>query len=101
MTLPQDIINLILQFHDIYNVIGRKRRLNNIITHGYNNWLLDCGLFSRFYQINEYECKKEIFPFTGGKLFVSNVTKWKSFIMYFHRTEYYNKECFIDFVLLT
>ena len=101
MILPKDIINLIFEFHDVYNVIIRRKRLNTIISLGYNNWLLDCGLFSRFFSINEYECKKEIFPFTGGKLFVSNVTKWKSFLLYFQRTEYYNKECFHEYVSLT
>lgn len=98
--LPSDIINVILEFHDAYNVIERRSRINSIIKLGYTNWLLDCGMFSRFMDVNEFDCKKEIYPFTTGFIFVSNNMKWNVFLDYFKRCEYYNK-CSLEFVCLT
>ena len=88
MLLPTDILELILQFHDQFNVADRKRRIHSIIRNGYQNWLLDAGLFTRFYNITEHECKTEIFPFTRGKLFVTNLTLWERFLSYFQDCEF-------------
>ena len=62
--LPTDIHNLILEFHDEYETVEKKRRINLVIESGYRNWLYCQGAYDddmvlplqNFYcwQINSY-----------------------------------------------
>ena len=87
--LPTDIRNLILEYHDEYGMIEKKRRLNNIIRHSYRNWLLDAGCFSRFFTCDEYAAKNDIFHFIGAKILITNHSRWKFFLQYFRHYEEY------------
>ena len=89
--LPVEIIHLILDFHDRYNTVDRRNRINSIIRIGYTNWLLDEGIFSRFCCATEFQSKEDIYPMTRGNIFVSNSMKFKIFLNYFKRCEYYNR----------
>ena len=72
--LPTDIKNLILEFHDEFDVAGKKRRINHIIRRSYRNWLTDSGVFSNFFPGNEYTAKKEIIKSkTGSSLFTADI----------------------------
>jgi len=92
--LPIDIRNLIWEFHDEFDVAGKKRRLNHIISRGYRNWLTDAGVFSLFSSGNEYTAKKEIYPFVDSQLFITNRGCWELFLNYF---VYYEKFMYLDF----
>ena len=95
--LPTDIRNLIWEFHDEFNMIEKKKRLNYIIRHSYHNWLLDAGIYSRFFAVDEYVAKQDIFPFVTQKIFISNSTQWGFFMNYFRTLEEQlarvNKQC--------
>ena len=87
--LPTEIRSLIWEFHDEFNMIEKKRRINYIITKAYRNWLLDAGIYSRFFAVDEFAAKTEIYPFIQPKMFISNATCWGFFMNYFHTTEHF------------
>ena len=79
-----DLKNLILEFHDSYGMCEKRKRINNIITLGYELWLNDSTRWSLFYfRDGEYEAKKDIYLFQNTKIFITNANKWKSFLKYF------------------
>ena len=82
--MNEDLKNLILEFHDLYNVCEKRKRINNIIKLGYELWLNDSTRWSLFFYRNqEYEAKRDIFLFQTNKIFITNASKWKSFLKYF------------------
>ena len=81
--LPLDIKNIIFEYHDKYNLIEKKARLNFIIKRSYKNWLLDAGAYSRFFSLDEYACKLEIYPYVSSHMFITNKTCWDYFLRYF------------------
>ena len=85
--LPTVLVNLILEFHDEFDIARKKRQLHYVIRRGYQNWLMDSGLFSSFYNTSEYHIKQEIYPYCNHKVFITNYTRWKSFLAYFRRCE--------------
>ena len=85
--LPDDIRNLIWEFHDEYGIIEKRKKLNFIIKHSYHNWLVDAGIYSRFFAVDEYLAKREIFPYITTKIFISNSAHWDFFLNYFHNME--------------
>ena len=89
--LPTDIRNLIWEFHDEFNMIEKKRTINFVIKHSYQNWLLDAGIYSRFFAVDEFLAKQEIFPFISQKIFISNTTRWGFFLDYFYHMEQHLK----------
>ena len=98
MRLPHDIENIIFEFHDKYNLIEKKQMINYIIRRAYRNWLTDAGVYSRFYTLDEFTCKQEIYPYVGAKMFVTNHTCWTLFLQYFSCFERFvcenKKRCF-------
>ena len=83
MRLPSDLENIIFEFHDEFNVIEKKKLINFIIRRSYLNWLTDAGVYSRFYCLDEFSCKQELYPYVGPKVFVTNRTGWLVFLQYF------------------
>ena len=92
--LPTDIQNLILEFHDEYDVAGKKRRINHIIRRSYRNWLTDSGVFSNFFPGNEYTAKKEIYAVVETDVMITNRVCWDVFLNYF---VYFEKFMYLDF----
>ena len=85
--LPTDIRNLIMSFHDHFNLIEKKRKINFIIKQSYQKWLTDAGFSSLFFCTSERDCKLEIYPYISGKIFISNITCWNYFLNYFKNCE--------------
>ena len=91
--LPTDIIDLIFEFHDEFNIADKKRRVNYIVRRAYRNWLTDAGAFSSFFPGTEFTAKKEIFPVVMPDLFITNRSSWDVFMNYFL---YFEKFMFLD-----
>ena len=101
--LPTDIVKLIFEFHDEFDIARKKRRIHYVIQRGYHNWMMDAGMFSSFYNTTEYNIKQEIYPYCGYKVFISNYSRWKSFLSYFIRCEawfFRNKTEIIDLFVI-
>ena len=88
--LPKDIETIILEYHDAYDMIEKKKRINHIISCSYRNWLRDAGCYSRFYSIDEYSCKHEIYPFMTPRICITNHAYWTAFLNYFLHFESWN-----------
>ena len=87
--LPLDIEKIIFEFHDQYNLIEKKLKINYIIKRSYLNWLSDTGMFCSFIGANEYQAKREIYPLITPTIFITNSTLWKFFLEYFKHCENY------------
>ena len=85
--LPSDIRAVILEYHDEFGIIEKKQRLNFVIRQAYQNWLLDAGLYSRLFMIDEYIAKTDIFPYVRPEVFITNSTLWAFFLNYFYHLE--------------
>ena len=97
MQLPQEVERIIMEYHDEYGLIEKKQLIHYIIRRSYLNWLVDAGVYSRFYSLDEFSCKKEIYPYVGNNVFVTNRTCWEVFLQYFACFEKYvcenKKQC--------
>ena len=92
--LPKDIVDLIWEYHDQFDVAGKKRRVNYIVSRAYRNWLTDTGAFSVFFPGTEFSAKKEIFPVVESDIFITNRSSWDVFLNYF---VYFEKFMYLDF----
>ena len=82
---PQEILSLISEFEDKYNVIESKHKINAVIKYGYCWWLKDSCSYSHL--SDEYTAKKEIFVFQQHKVFITNRRQWEHFLKYFRLCE--------------
>ena len=87
MRLPRELENIIFEFHDEYGMVEKKQRINYIITRSYQNWLSDAGVYSRWFVVDEYQAKREIYPFVEPNIFITNATLWQFFLKYFRHCE--------------
>ena len=87
--LPREIKELIFDFHDEFGLIEKKQQINHIIKCSYQNWLKDAGCYSRFFSIDEYTCKKQIYPYISPHMCITNRTCWGMFLQYFTHFERY------------
>ena len=85
--LPNDIILLILEFHDEFDIASKKKRLHHVIRNAYTHWALDYGVNSNF-MLTEYEAKSCLYPYIGTHCFVTDPVNWVLYINYFR---YYDK----------
>ena len=81
--LPSIIRTIVWQFHDEFNLIEKRARINSIIKNSYHNWLLDAGVYSRWFSVDEFAAKSQMFPYVSDRIQITNITKWKFFLSYF------------------
>ena len=84
--LPTDVVHIIHEFHDKFDMIEKKARLHKVIRHAYNWWLNDSLSYS-LHSPDEYYAKKAIFVFQQSKVFITNTRKWLKFLQYFRLCE--------------
>ena len=87
--LPKDIVTIIMDYHDAYDIIEKNERIHRIIRSSYRNWLMDAGCYSRFFSIDEYSCKHQIYPYITSRICITNPAGWAGFLNYFIHFERY------------
>ena len=45
--LPPDLHNIVMSFHDVFDIVTKKERINFIIKCGFADWLSSKGCFNR------------------------------------------------------
>ena len=86
MLLPNDIKDLILEYHDEFDLINKKQKLHYIIKAGYDRFMLNyCRDNVWFEHDFEYQAKLAIFPFFYDTLMISDLIWWDDFMKSFKR----------------
>lgn len=85
--LPTVIVNIILEFHDIFDIATKKQKINKVIKNAYNHWALDYGVNPKF-NFTEHEAKTCLYPYISGNCFITDPVNWLLYINYYR---YYDK----------
>ena len=64
MKLPDDIVSLIMQWHDEYGIVEKRARLNLIVESGYRRWLYFLGAYNHEVAYNHVEYSYTFYHFS-------------------------------------
>jgi len=102
--LPQCIEDLIYEFHDKYNTIENKKRINFVIESGYRNWLTSQNCYTQTYTSLELEYLGKMsvwlpnpfyfFSWIGFEQVFPVASEWRVFLENFYKVdrEFYRRK---------
>ena len=94
---PEDVTNVVLEFCDVFDVLGKRERLNFIVKTGYDEWIteyLSRGAPSEkaIKELIWYYCKPHLSQMFDPRMHINNYYHinnwaWVKFLKYFHDLE--------------
>ena len=86
---PQAVANVVLEYCDEFDTIGKRQKINITISIGYYTWLVRLQCHRAFCE-TEYNCKREIWVLTTGEFaqhWAVNSLEWREYLLTFAEIE--------------
>ena len=64
MKLPRAVVSLILGWHDEYNMIDKRKKLNLVVESGFRRWLYFLGAYNHEISYNHIEYSYTFYHFS-------------------------------------
>ena len=87
MIIPKDVRAIILDYHDEYGLLEKRKRMLHQISYGYQLWLRHMGASGNcFYHRTEYAAKLTLRRYALFPPYFNH--EWKRFLFYFKLAQF-------------